>query len=300
MPIFHSGKPSLPIILLLAALWTLVGCDSGTAVTPTPIAPTAIPTPLPTNTPEPPPTATTVATSTPTSIPVAARGFVPIFCYHHIREWLKTDSEDDRAYIVPPSDLETQLKWLKEEGYNSVSSEQMYEYYANGKPLPDKPIMLSFDDTDDNQYTNAFPLLEKYGFKGTFFVMTVSIGQENYMTAAQLKELDKAGHDIQAHTWDHHMVTKYETDEEWQLQIVGPKTELEALLGHPTSYFAYPFGIYDATAAEKLKSYGYKAAFRLAEVHDDTVDPVFAIKRYIANGYWDLDQFKLVTEGGWE
>jgi peptidoglycan/xylan/chitin deacetylase (PgdA/CDA1 family) len=225
---------------------------------------------------------------------------VPIFCYHHIRKWEKTDSKSDREYIVEPADLEAQLEWLKEEGYHSVSSEQVYEYYANGKPLPDKPIMLSFDDNDDNQYTNALPLLDKYGFKATFFVMTVTIGKENYMTAEQLQELDKGGHDLQPHTWDHHMVSQYETEEDWQQQIVGPKKELEALLGHPTSYFAYPFGIYTAQAAEKLKSYGYKAAFALREVHDSKVDPVFAIKRYITNGYWILDNFKTVTEGGWE
>jgi peptidoglycan/xylan/chitin deacetylase (PgdA/CDA1 family) len=225
---------------------------------------------------------------------------VPIFCYHHIRPWVKSDSKDDRAYIVDPADLETQLKWLKEAGYQSVSSEQVYDYYANGKALPEKPIMLTFDDNDDNQYTNALPLLTKYGFKGTFFIMTVTIGQENYMNAAQLIELDKAGHDLQPHTWDHHMVTQYKTDDDWQLQIVQPKRELEKLLGHSTPFFAYPFGVYNTASAEKLKSYGYKAAFRLADVQDDTTDPVFAIKRYIANGYWDLDQFKVVTQGGWE
>ncbi len=225
---------------------------------------------------------------------------MPIFCYHHVRDWVKSDTKDNRAYIISPSDLEAQLKWLKAEGYNSVSSEQIYEYYANGKALPDKPIMLSFDDNDDSQYTKALPLLTKYGFKGTFFIMTVTIGQENYMTAEQLKQLDSEGHDVQPHTWDHHMVTKYTTDADWQRQIVGPKETLEKLLGHATPYFAYPFGIYNAASAKKIASYGYKAAFRLADVEDTEVDPLFAIKRYIANGYWDLDQFKVVAEGGWE
>ena len=300
MSFIRFGKRSLSLSFIVIALWVLVGCDSGTPPNPTPVAPTAIPTALPTNTSAPIPTATTVSTPTPSPIPISERKFVPIFCYHHIREWEKSDSEDDRAYIVPPSDLEAQLNWLKEEGYHSVLSEQVYEYYANGRPLPDKPIMLSFDDNDDNQYTNALPLLKKYGFKATFFIMTVTIGQENYMNAEQLKELDSEGHDIQPHTWDHHMVTGYKTDEEWQLQIAGPKKTLEELLGHPTHFFAYPFGIYNAEVAEKLKSYGYKAAFRLSEVMDTDADPVFAIKRYITNAYWDLDQFKLVTEGGWE
>ena len=288
----------LLLLFVLVALWMVAGCDSGAAPTPTPVAPTA--TPLPTDTPEPSPTPTIVPTATSTAIPVSARGYVPIFCYHHIRKWEKTDSEDDRAYIVEPADLEAEVKWLQEAGYHSVTSQQVYDYYANGVALPEKPVMLSFDDDDDNQYTNALPLLKKYGFKATFFIMTVTIGKENYMTAEQLKELDKEGHDLEPHTWDHHLVTEYTTEEDWQRQIVEPKKELETLVGHETPFFAYPFGIYDAQSAEKLKSYGYKGAFRLRDVMDDTVEPVFAIKRYIANGYWTLDEFKTVTEGGWE
>ncbi len=224
---------------------------------------------------------------------------MPVLCYHHIREWKKSDTEDDRAYIVPPAKLEEQLKYLKDNGYHSVVSQQVYDYYANGKPLPDKPVMLSFDDSDNNQYTNALPLLKKYGFNATFFIMTVTIDKENYMTAEQLKELDKEGYDVQPHTWDHHMVTKYTTEEDWQRQIVEPKKTLEELLGHPTPFFAYPFGVYDAASAEKIKSYGYKGAFRLSENMDKDADPLFAIKRHIANPYFTEEQFQAVLDGTW-
>ncbi|HEX9990613.1 MAG TPA: polysaccharide deacetylase family protein [Chloroflexia bacterium] len=290
------------LALALLALMALAACDTSPAATPTPIEPTALPTSPPTNTPEPEPTATPTieATPTPSPIPASERGFVPILCYHHIRDWTSDDKGDDRAYVVPPDILEDTLKYLKENGYNSVTSGQVYEYYANGKPLPEKPIMLSFDDSDDNQYANAVPLLKKYGFNATFFIMTVTIDKENYMTSEQLKDLDKQGFDLQPHTWDHHMVTQYETEEDWQKQIVEPKRTLEELLGHPTPYFAYPFGVYNKEAAEKLKSYGYKAAFRLREVMDDETDPVFAITRYIANPFWTQDQFESVLAGEWE
>ena len=79
------------------------------------------------------------------------RAFVPVLCYHHIRDWEATDTEDDRAYIVPPAKLEEELKWLKDNGYTSVSAQQVYDYEINGLPLPPKPVMLSFDDNDDNQ-----------------------------------------------------------------------------------------------------------------------------------------------------
>ncbi|MGA7731170.1 MAG: polysaccharide deacetylase family protein [Chloroflexia bacterium] len=295
-----------PLLLLLVLGSVLAACGDELP-TATPIAPTQPPAtttmqapPTETPTPAPSPTPTIEATATPTPIPVEDRVFVPILCYHHIRDWEPADTEDDRAYIVPPSLLEEQLMWLKENGYTGVTSEQVYEYVANGKPLPPKPVMLSFDDNDDNQFISARPLLKQYGFTATFFVMTVTIDKENYMTSEQLKTLDEEGFDIQAHTWDHHVVTEYTTEEDWQTQIIEPKATLETLLGHPVPFFAYPFGIYDATAAQKLEEAGYKGAFRLREIMDDTVKPEYAIKRYIANSYWTPDQFETVVTGGWE
>lgn len=299
MPLRHFSLRLVWIAFSIVLFAALTGCDAGSPQVP----PTATPTeaPPPTNTAIPVPTATPKPPETPTPAPIPAseRKYVPILCYHHVREWKKSDSGDDRGYIVPPKIFEEELQYLKKKGYHSVTSEQIYQYYANGQPLPEKPIMLSFDDNDGNQYTNAVPLLKKYGFNATFFIMTVTIGQENYMTMEQLKELDKQGFDVQPHTWDHHMVTKYKTDEDWERQIVGPKKTLEDLLGHPTPYFAYPYGIYSAEAAEKIKSYGYKAAFRLSEVLDDKADPAFAIKRYIMNPYFTQEQFDAVLAGEW-
>ncbi len=301
----YASPLSRLLNLFLIAVAALLIAACGDSPTATPLPPTATfppptPTTAPTSTIAPSATPTTQATSTPTALPAADRAFVPVLCYHHIRDWEAADTEDDRAYIVPPAKLEEELKWLKDNGYTSVSAQQVYDYEINGLPLPPKPIMLSFDDNDDNQWTSARPLLDKYGFRGVFFIMTVTIDKENYMTSDQIKQLDKEGHDIEPHTWDHHMVTGYTTEADWQQQIVEPKKTLEDLLGHPTPFFAYPFGVYDANAAQKLETYGYRGAFRLAEVMDDTVKPKYALKRYIANGYWTLDQFVTVITGGWE
>lgn len=295
-----------PALLVTFLAIALAACGdeppTATPVPPTPVPATATPQvpPTATNTAEPTATATTEATATPTSIPEAERGFVPVLCYHYIREWEDADSEDDRAYVTPPDLLEEQLAWLKDNGYTGVTAEQVYEYKVNGKALPPKPIMLSFDDSIDNQYTNALPLLKKYGFNATFFIMTVTIDKENFMTAEQLKDLDAQGFDMQLHTWDHQMLTSLTTDEEWQTQLVEPKQTLEELLGHPTAFLAYPFGVYDGTVAQKAEEAGYKGAFRLREVMDDTVKPAYEIKRYIANAYWTMNQFEQVITGEWE
>ncbi len=274
-------------LLTLALLVALGGC--GQRATPIPLSPAAVP---PTATAM-PPTATPVP-----PIPAAARGYVPILCYHQVREWTADDSEEDRAYIMPPSILAAQLAYLRKAGYHSVRAAQVYAYYAFGQPLPPQPVMLSFDDSDGTQYTVARPLLHDYGFSATFFIMTVVLGKEGYLSAEQVQGLDREGFDIQPHTWDHHMVTHDKTEHDWVQQIVEPRQYLEGLLGHPTPFFAYPYGVYDAAAAQHLHFSSYLAAFRLREDLDPATDPLFAIERRIANPYWTHDQFLAALQGG--
>ncbi len=171
------------------------------------------------------------------------------------------------------------MRFLREHGYHGVTTEQVYRYYADGQPLPARPVLLSFDDNVGNHYTTARPLLARYGFTAAFFIMTITLGKNGYMSATQLQELDRQGFDVHPHTWDHQMVTKYRTGGDWHAELVEPKRELEALLGHPTPFFAYPFGVYDVASAAQVKAYGYRGAFRLNRIPgEEAADPLFAIR----------------------
>jgi len=162
--------------------------------------------------------------------------------------------------------------------------DELYAYLNEGRSLPSKPIMLTFDDTDDDQYQVAVPEMKKYGFKAVFFIMTVSIGRPNYMTAAQVKELADAGHEIGSHTWDHHNVKKYE-GKDWEVQIEKPLAQLEKITGKPIRYFAYPFGLWNEAAIPQLKQRGFIAAFQLYAKRDE-IDPLYTIRRIIVPGEW--------------
>ena len=80
---------------------------------------------------------------------------IPVLCYHQIRDWRPTDSKVSRTYIVPPSAFALQIRMLADSGYHSISPDQLYAYLLTGAALPSKPIMLTFDDTDLDQYTIA-------------------------------------------------------------------------------------------------------------------------------------------------
>lgn len=209
---------------------------------------------------------------------------IPILCYHNIRDFSANASEMIKTYTVTPAAFAEQMKALSNEGYHTILPDQLYEYLVHDGKLPSKPIMITFDDTREEQYRIAATEMKKYGFKGVFFIMTVSINRPRYMTKDQIKNLSDNGHVIAAHTWDHHMVTKY-TGDDWNIQLVKPKKKLEDITGKPVIYFAYPFGLWNKDAILKIKNSGYQLAFILSTKRDPN-EPLYTIRRIIVSGTW--------------
>jgi peptidoglycan/xylan/chitin deacetylase (PgdA/CDA1 family) len=300
---FTYLKNLFPAAATLLAALSLAACDSKTATTgeartaPSAEAAAAL------NTPEAAPTSGAAAVATeeanaapapdPSAIPAAkvndaaaiyARPQVPILCYHQIRDWTGRDSKGAKDYIVPIAAFKAQIKMLADSGYHTILPDQLYAYLTTGAKLPSKPIMLTFDDTDLDQFTIARPELDKYGYKAVYFVMTVSLGRPHYMTKDMVKQLSDQGNLIGSHTWDHHNVKKYQ-GQDWVTQIDKPTKTLEEITGKKIKYFAYPFGLWNTQAFPELKQRGFVAAFSLAEKRDQQ-DPLFTIRRIIASGYW--------------
>jgi peptidoglycan/xylan/chitin deacetylase (PgdA/CDA1 family) len=280
--------------LLLAAL-ALASCDSKTATTGEPdesavstASAMATPATAPTSGAEanaqPAPDPASIEPGSITAAAVLARPQVPILCYHQIRDWRPRDSKNAKDYIVPVAQFKAQMKMLADSGYHTILPDQLYAYLTTGAKLPSKPIMLTFDDTDLDQFTIARPTLEQYGYKAMYFVMTVSLGRPHYMTKAMVKQLSDEGNIIGSHTWDHHNVKKYQ-GKDWETQIDKPTKTLEEITGKKINYFAYPFGLWNPQAFPELKKRGFVAAFVLAEKRDAD-DPLFTIRRIIASGYW--------------
>ena len=207
---------------------------------------------------------------------------VPILCYHNIREFSNTASDVMKTNTVKPAAFAAQMKTLSDAGYHTILPEQLYNYLAYDGPLPEKPIMITFDDTRIDQFTNGAAEMKKYGFKGVFFIMTVAINRPGYMTKEEIKSLSDDGHVIASHTWDHHMVTKY-SGEDWNTQFVKPKAKLEDIIGKPVTDFAYPFGLWNKAAIPELKKSGHKMAYILSTKRD-SIDPLYTIRRIIISG----------------
>src|SRR4030095_8868441 len=185
-----------------------------------------------------------VASENATAPVILNRTQVPILCYHQIRDWSLSDSKRAKDYIVPINNFREQIKLLADNGYHTISPDQLYNYLLKGAPLPSKPVMISFDDSREEQYRLADQELKKYGFKGVYFIMTVSLNRPGYMTKEEVKQLADEGNTIGSHTWNHSNVKKY-VAADWVKQVDKPSQELEQITGKPVNYFAYPFGLWN-------------------------------------------------------
>jgi peptidoglycan/xylan/chitin deacetylase (PgdA/CDA1 family) len=211
---------------------------------------------------------------------ILARPEVPVLCYHDLRFGAGNLIE----YTVTPTNFASQMKALHDSGYHTVLPDQLYDYLVYGKSLPSKPFMITFDDTDVEQFTVAKAEMDKYNFKAVYFLMTIAINRKRYMSVEQIKQLADEGHAIECHTWDHHMVTKYKGGT-WDSQLVMPAKRIEDITGKKVSYFAYPFGLWNKPAIEEIKKRDYKMAFILSTKRD-SINPLYTVRRMIVPGYW--------------
>ncbi|MCX6238972.1 MAG: polysaccharide deacetylase family protein [Bacteroidia bacterium] len=208
-----------------------------------------------------------------TSAQVYAKPEVPVLCYHRIADGIKSE------YRVSPATFTAHMKILADSGYHYISPAQLYDYLVYNKTLPEKPVMITFDDSRLEHSTIAAPVMEKYGFRGVFFIMTITYNKKNYMTTDQITQLAKAGHTIGLHSWDHTMVIKYKEAADWQKQVAEPKNKLEGIVGKAVEYWAYPNGVYDHKGAEELSKY-FKLSFTLYSKRDPVV-PLQTVRRMI-------------------
>jgi peptidoglycan/xylan/chitin deacetylase (PgdA/CDA1 family) len=205
---------------------------------------------------------------------------IPILMYHYISAPPPDADKYRRDLSVTPEDFEAHLAWLRSQGYESITLRELVFHLWAGWPLPAKPIVLTFDDGYRDQYTNAFPLLQKYGYVGTFFLVTRPIddGDPNYMTWEMVSEMQRAGMSMQPHGYRHFDLKGRPVDF-LVYEIVGAKEAIEARTGEVTRFFCYPSGSYDERTIRVLESAGFWAAVTTIAGRHQSTEKLFELER---------------------
>ena len=200
---------------------------------------------------------------------------------------------------VPPETFEAQLRWLSAHNYHTITLTDLCYHLAVGAPLPENPIILTFDDGYRDQYENAFPLLKKYHFVGTFFILAGPADESSprYLTWEMITAMSDGGMDMEVHGRDHYDMRR-RSDNFLFFQIVGTRQALEAHTGKPARFFAYPAGQYDANLLRFLDKYDFWMAVTTRPGRTHTLRAPLELARVRIHGLDNLETFvEKVTTG---
>lgn len=226
---------------------------------------------------------------------------VPILMYHHISVPPPDSDAVRRDLSVTPQDFEEQLRYLAKAGYHSISLRDLIYHLAIGQRLPRKPIILTFDDGYRDNYTHAYALLKKYGFGGTFFLVTAPIDQEHeeHLSWDQVKEMSAGGMQFGPHTYTHPDLRGQPVDYiVWQ--IMASKEAAEERTGQTSRFFSYPSGRYDQQVVDVLRSAYFWGAVTINQGTQQSSQQPFELKRIRVRGSDTLEDFVQKLHLEWE
>jgi peptidoglycan/xylan/chitin deacetylase (PgdA/CDA1 family) len=182
------------------------------------------------------------------------------------------------------------MKLLHDWGYTTITTELLLKSIKEGADLPPRPILITFDDGHLNNYTAAFPIMQKYGFTGVLYIVGNYMGAENYMNADQIKEMAAAGWEIGSHTMSHADLTSLDPDRQ-RYEVVESRAVLEKELGVPIQTIAYPFGVSTAGVIDYAIFAGYTGGMGLGFTYDQGTMNLYNMQRRDIKGTYDVKQF---------
>lgn len=185
---------------------------------------------------------------------------VPVLTYHRVHTMPAVGQLD---LIVDPANFAAELKALHDAGYHTISQEQLFHALYEGEPLPPKPILISVDDGYVDDVRTILPDLLRWHMVATFFVITSRMTEPGFLNASQIQQLDRAEMDVGDHT-AHHVDLRLLTPSELQAETAGSRKTLEAVLGHPVYFFAYPFGAFNDRVVQAVHDAGFTMAYTTA------------------------------------
>ncbi len=198
---------------------------------------------------------------------------IPVLNYHQIND------VDENLLTVSTSEFETQMAWLEENGYQTITVSELLDFLDGKGSLPERPVLITFDDGYIDNYQCAFPILKKHNMKACIFLISEYVSlYPNYLTWEQLSEMQSSGIEFGSHTVDHNVLTELSPNSV-NHELADSKDLLEKRLKRRIEVLAYPCGFTNEYIKSRVNASGYRAAFtvNLGNVH--TGDDLYALNR---------------------
>ncbi len=224
---------------------------------------------------------------------------VPILMYHHVGQLPTGADAITTDLTVPASAFVEQVKWLKSEGFNTITLHDLFEYSLGKFKMPAKPLIFTFDDGYSDVFENAIPALTQYGYVGSFGIITAKVGHiegnNTYATWDQIRLASDSGMEMVSHTNTHFDGTnpKYTQDYERD-DIAQSLKDLKLHLGTSTNILIYPYGHYNEQYRQAMHAAG--VVMGVTEIHsaDVNLSDLDEVPRLRVHGRESLATFERV------
>jgi peptidoglycan/xylan/chitin deacetylase (PgdA/CDA1 family) len=210
---------------------------------------------------------------------------IPVLMYHMIG-----DVKDNDAVLLE-SHLREQMQFLKDNDFHPISLDQLYDYMVHNKPVPVRPVVLTFDDGYPDTYSVVMPIMKEYGFKCTVFIPAYDADNAVRLNWKQIKEMKESGIDIASHGYHHNRLNEMNGNTLAE-EIKKSQEELKQQLGITNEFFCYPYGGDNPAAEAALKKAGIKLAFTMNGGWAKYGDNPYAVKRIWIGNAVDIANFK--------
>lgn len=214
---------------------------------------------------------------------------IPVLYYHSVLP----DSEvaAPNEVTISPEKLKEELQLVKDLGYTTLTLSELNNYLNNNMEIPEKSIVITFDDGYTDNYIHAFPILKELEMKATIFMIASQVDSGYYMSQDQLKDMSNYGIDIGSHTDNHVYLDKLSYNEQLK-EMKDSKEKLEKILGKEVISIAYPYGNYNENTKKAAEAAGYTLAFTTNKGLDKRTGNKLELNRIYVSSTYSLDTFK--------
>ena len=214
---------------------------------------------------------------------------VPILYYHSVLPDAEVTTHNE--VTISPEKLKEELMIVKELGYTTITISELTDYLNNNNPIPEKSIVITFDDGYTDNYVHAFPILKELNMKATIFMIASQVDSGYYMSASQLKEMSNYGIDIESHTDNHVYLDKLSYEKQLK-ELKDSKEKLEKILGKNVTSIAYPYGNYNEDTKRAVIDAGYTLAFTTNKGLAKRTNNKVELNRIYVSSDYSLELFK--------
>jgi peptidoglycan/xylan/chitin deacetylase (PgdA/CDA1 family) len=243
---------------------------------------------------------------------IKGRNGIPILVYHSVENI--PPYEDLKRLNTPPNLFEQHLEYLANSGYQVISLNNLVNCLKKDKINCSKMVVLTFDDGYKNLYYNAYPILQKYGYTATLFIIYEYLDHKEPsgwiedgalygppLSIPEIKEILKDNFTVGSHSLSHPDLAKL-TSDDCIREIGESKKRLEELFGKPVDYFAYPFGArvhLTEEIKEHIRNAGYKGAVSNIMGSNENDTDFYGLKRIRIDWHDNISRFKLKLIGAY-